>query len=139
MRIYSQHSYLISLASRLLLSDEGYPISSPAFHLGYLLLIPIRRVLSYFGVFSDWWQSTHLYTRCMDEVNQQIDVLAILQKILLLEKAVTVMLSSHQFEVLHLFGREKLEDAEWRRKKLSMEATLEEVELQDVIEVGGAK
>ena len=103
IHIYARQAFSISIGSRLMLSEDGDYISSTGFHIGYLFLIPFRKMLKFFNICPDSWKRTDLYTRCMNEVNQQIDVLVMHKKILFLERAFTVLLGQHQFEALHLF------------------------------------
>ena len=56
MYIYSRNAISISIGSKLFLSEDGEPISSTAFHIGYLLLIPFKRVLSYFNCCVNSWK-----------------------------------------------------------------------------------
>ena len=129
MHLYSRQAYSISIANKLFVSEEGDTIPSTAFHIGYLLLIPFRKLLRFFNCCLNSWQRTDFYIRCMDEANLQIDVVTIVKRLIFMEKAMSLLFNKHQLEALHLFKKEKIDEAEKKRKKLDLATRLKSMML----------
>ena len=56
--------------------------------------------------FKPRWKSTLEYNKCKKEMEKQLDILYLLERVLFLESAITTVLDTHQLKALHL--REKL-------------------------------
>lgn len=102
LNIFAEKGYSVSVASQLFVSEEGESISSSGFHIGYMPMMILRSVLSFFGCCPGKWKKTDFYQKCIDEVDQQLDIVNLMKKIMFLEKAVHLLFPEHQLQALHL-------------------------------------
>ena len=135
MRMYAEQAFSVSLASQLYTTEDDENISSTWFHIGYLFLIPFRRLINYIGCWKDSWPRTDFYQKCINEVNEQIDIVNIMRKLIFMEKAFSLLFNEHQLAALHLFKREKVDDATKARKKYGLENKIKTTKFKENIEV----
>ena len=114
---YSEKAYSISIGSKLFADHQGTRISSQGFHLGYLFSLFFKLITDKLGCCSNWCKKTAFYEKCLEEVDHQLDISVILKRLLLMERGMGALLSSHQLEVLNLQDNEQLDEAEQKRLK----------------------
>jgi hypothetical protein len=99
---YSELSFEISIGSRLFTYKDGVPIESRSFNfLTYLTYIGFR-ICRFFGCCKRF-QMMEAYLSCHEEVEKQIDILAILERISTLERGLISLLSPVDHELLHFW------------------------------------
>ena len=121
---YSDKAFAISVASQLFVSDTDEPISSSGFHMCYMPLMILRSFLNWLGACKDGWKQTDFYQRCLTETEEQLDVISIMKKLIFMEKAFGLLFTNHQLEALHLFQKQRIDEAEEQRKKYDLETKL---------------
>jgi hypothetical protein len=120
MNAYSERAYGISIASQLFVTDEGTTISSDGFHIGYLVTLAWTKICEVLNCCTPGTGKTELYSKCLDEIDEQLDISHIMKKLLFLERGVTAMLSEHQLEALHARDKQTLSEAEVKRKRYEL-------------------
>ena len=85
MNEYSQLCFEISIGNKLFTLENGQPINSGAFNLLTYLSCLFLRVLQTFGCCMRS-QLIDTYYKCHEEVEKQLDIFTILQRITILEQ-----------------------------------------------------
>ena len=84
LSFFAEKAYGVSLASELYHDDEDKHISSSWFHIGYVLPVAIKELLRSMGCDYCEWKSTDYYMRCIEEMDEQLDVAALMKRIIYL-------------------------------------------------------
>ena len=48
------------------------------------------------------WKKTEYYQGCLEEVDQQLDIINLMKRLLFMERAVSCLMSEHQLDSLYL-------------------------------------
>jgi hypothetical protein len=79
-------------------------------HFGYA-------IIDIFGLSCNWLPTTRLYHECREEMVKQVDVLYLMRRVVLLERAITTLMTVEQLRALHLMENKTLAEAKRDRRK----------------------
>ena len=104
LNVYAESAFGVSMASQLFQDEGGDKISSNDFHFGYWVSVSLYRLLEFCGCCVINWPKTETYSKCLDEVEEQLDVGYIMHRLTLLDRALAVLFTKHQLETLYLYS-----------------------------------
>ena len=61
-----------------------------------------------------------MYNKCIDEMDEQLDVALIMKKLIFFERAIAAILTPGQLEALHIQTKDTLDEAEEKRKMYAL-------------------
>ena len=92
---YTEKTYEVSLAKKVMLDNDRGEISSKSYNIGYFLLSYVKSFLDLIGVNPDW-PKVQGYVDASDEVTNQIDVTYIVRKLMFIDAAVSKLMEKHE-------------------------------------------
>ena len=98
MSVYSEKAYGVSMASELFTDDDGGPICSASFHPGYLVTLGCNMVSKLLCCGPPKWDRTQFDSRCLEEVEEQLDVAMIMKQITFFERVLNTFVDEQQLE-----------------------------------------
>ena len=70
------------------------------------------------------WKTYKIFDDCKEEMVRQLDVVYLIKRIMLLERAILTLLDEHQVKGLHLQRKLTLEEVKKNRKNFNMKRKL---------------
>jgi len=92
---YTEKSYEISLAKKVMKDNDHEEILSENFNLFAYLLMGLKQLLAIIGCDPNW-KKTQSFIDSSEEITMQLDIAYILRKIIFLDAAVSQLMENHE-------------------------------------------
>ena len=124
---FAEKAYGVSIAGALFNDDDDKPIDSGGFHFLYTFPTALQDYLPSLFCGNKCPKSGE-YCKYIEEMDEQLDVAAILKRIMFLENVVSLMLEDHEMDALYLQRRLTVSQAEALRKRRQVHQDLSQHE-----------
>ena len=112
---YTEKTYEVSLAKKVLLNNDSEEIESNSFNMGYWFMMYVKRMLNFFKCDPDW-PKVQMYLNSCEEVSMQIDITYMVRKLMFLDSIVAQLMEKHEIEALYLRVKPTLDKAKDQRR-----------------------
>lgn len=124
---YNNYAYEISLGSSLFKPENQKAMKTfTSYNFISYLIQCVHGVITFIG-FSPNWKSTIEYNKCQEEMEKQLDVSYLLERILYLESVASTVLDNHHLKGLHLRDKLSLKQARKKRRAFKLKKKVHEV------------